>query len=179
MALTRQDLEEARRCARLLGLAGSLSGPEIKAAYHRAMLEWHPDLHQGKDTLALAESRATAINEARDFLMALPADTVIPAERKRPRVVRRPARRASPAVRRPGRSGFDDPRATAYSLASSVFAAAAYNELARTLYLQFNSGTTYRYFDVPRATFAKLLRARSSSAFAARHIFRKFEFERC
>ena len=48
----------------VLGVDVSVRGRELKAAYRRLSLEWHPDKHRGVDNKALAEAKITRINTA-------------------------------------------------------------------------------------------------------------------
>jgi hypothetical protein len=54
----------------------------------------------------------------------------------------------------------------------------AYDEEAQTLYVHFGSTSTYRYFDVPRAVYAWLLRAPSKGKFVNRLVKDRYRYER-
>lgn len=54
----------------------------------------------------------------------------------------------------------------------------AYDEEARTLYVHFGSSRTYRYFDVPPAVYAWLLRAPSKGKFVSRLVKERYRYER-
>jgi len=54
----------------------------------------------------------------------------------------------------------------------------AYNEEAQTLYVHFGSSRTYRYFDVPPAVYAWLLRAPSKGKFVNRLVKDCYRYER-
>jgi hypothetical protein len=54
----------------------------------------------------------------------------------------------------------------------------AYDEEVQTLYVHFGSSRTYRYFDVPPAAYAWLLRAPSKGKFVNRLVKDRFRFER-
>lgn len=56
------------------------------------------------------------------------------------------------------------------SVASSSIAAIGYNAEERALWVQFVSGRTYRYDDVPQATYEAFLRADSKGRFFNREI---------
>lgn len=161
-----EDRDRIKECAGLLGLSGALTPASLKAAYHRAMLKWHPDLHHGKSTMKLAAWNAVRINEARDFLAGLPPETPLPGARK----ARAP---------RPARPDFEDPEAAVHRLKSEMFSAVAYNDATRTLYLKFQSGATYKYLGVPRPVFTRFLRSRSKHSFAKNRIFSSFAYSRC
>lgn len=54
----------------------------------------------------------------------------------------------------------------------------AYDEEAQTLYVHFGSSSTYRYFDVPPAVYAWLLRAPSKGKFVNRLVKDRYRYER-
>lgn len=62
-------------------------------------------------------------------------------------------------------------------LQSSVFAAARYFEEKLLLYLEFNSGAIYRYFEFPPHQYRALLAADSHGNYFNRHILGKFREE--
>jgi hypothetical protein len=64
------------------------------------------------------------------------------------------------------------------SLQSSVLAAAAYLEGAQTLYLRFQSGEVYRYFEFPPEQYSELLAAESRGRYFAAKIRDRFRCER-
>ncbi len=63
-------------------------------------------------------------------------------------------------------------------LESKMFVSAAYDDAKRTLYLRFQSGEVYRYFDVPTATYQDLLTAESKGRFFLASIRGSFRYER-
>ena len=54
----------------------------------------------------------------------------------------------------------------------------AYDEEAQALFVHFGSSRTYRYFDVPPATYAWLLRAPSKGKFVNRLVKDQYHYER-
>jgi hypothetical protein len=54
----------------------------------------------------------------------------------------------------------------------------AYDEEVQTLYVHFGSSRTYRYFDVPPAVYAWLLRAPSKGKFVNRLVKERYRYER-
>jgi hypothetical protein len=54
----------------------------------------------------------------------------------------------------------------------------AYDEEAQTLYVHFGASRTYRYFDVPPAVYAWLLRAPSKGKFVNRLVKDRYRYER-
>ena len=55
-------------------------------------------------------------------------------------------------------------------LTSSVLRSAGYDPALRVLELEFDSGTVYRYFDVPDDLFCALMAAASHGEYFASHI---------
>lgn len=63
-------------------------------------------------------------------------------------------------------------------LESSVFTSVAYVESERTLYLRFQSGEIYRYFDFSSEQYREFLTADSKGQYFAAHVRDQFPFER-
>ena len=61
---------------------------------------------------------------------------------------------------------------------SSVFRAAAYAEGQALVYLLFQSGERYRYFEVPRWRYQEFLAADSKGRYFGRNIRGRFRYER-
>jgi hypothetical protein len=59
---------------------------------------------------------------------------------------------------------------------SSSIAAIGYSATERALWVQFVSGRTYRYSDVPQATYEELLRAESKGRYFNREIRNAYAF---
>ena len=64
------------------------------------------------------------------------------------------------------------------SLESSVFRAARYFEQKQLLYLEFNSGAVYRYFEFPAHQYRDFLTADSHGRYFNQHILDRFREER-
>lgn len=165
--------------AAILGLTGRITFADVKTAYRREMLKWHPDLHQRKDTASLAHTRAQAINAAYEFLSEITEEHVIPA-------VESPASRAHDAYRtrhtyqnRGFKPGFPDPAVFEVFVKSSMIVSAGYDVGGRFLYLKFQSGSVYRYLNVPQAIFTELLRAESVGRYANAKVLHRFKYESC
>ncbi len=60
---------------------------------------------------------------------------------------------------------------------SSVFTSAAYDEAQRQLYLRFQSGEIYRYFEFPRFQWDEFLAAESKGRYFAENIRSNFRYE--
>ena len=63
------------------------------------------------------------------------------------------------------------------SVESGLFAAAAYREVARQLYLQFCDGKIYRYFECPVSVYQEFLTAESKGRYFSQHIRNRFRHE--
>lgn len=63
------------------------------------------------------------------------------------------------------------------SVESGLFAAAAYREGARQLYLQFRDGKIYRYFECPVSVCREFLTAESKGRYFSQHIRNRFRQE--
>jgi hypothetical protein len=60
---------------------------------------------------------------------------------------------------------------------SDVFTATAYRECVRQLYLRFDDGDVYRYFDCPVSVYRKFLNAESKGRYFAKYIRNRFRDE--
>jgi KTSC domain len=61
---------------------------------------------------------------------------------------------------------------------SSNVAAVGYDEDSQTLQVEFNNGSTYQYFDVPKIVFDDLISAGSVGSYLNAHIRGSFRFSR-
>ena len=57
-------------CPQLLGLMPGASKADIKAAYKKLAIKWHPDKHMGKPTFDEANKKFAEITRAFDSLMS-------------------------------------------------------------------------------------------------------------
>ena len=64
------------------------------------------------------------------------------------------------------------------ALASSNLAAADYNSWTGRLTIEFHSGGTYEYFDVPHSTYIGLMQAESHGKYFHRHIKKQFSYRK-
>lgn len=60
---------------------------------------------------------------------------------------------------------------------SDVFTASAYREGVRQLYLRFDDGDIYRYFDCPVSVYREFLNAESKGRYFAKYIRNRFRDE--
>ncbi len=63
------------------------------------------------------------------------------------------------------------------SVVSTVFTSAAYDEGTRQLYLKFQSGKVYRYFEFPAHQYDEFLAAESQGKYFRKHILGQFRDE--
>jgi hypothetical protein len=173
-------------CAEL-DLVGVVDETTVKSAYRRQMLTWHPDRHHGDPAKhAQAEQKAKAINLAYEHLTEA-LEVRSPLGHAGPRPVGSEGARtwtSGPAPQHVYRKraftpGFPDPAVFEVFVKSSNILSVGYSVSARVLYIKFFDGGSYRYFDVPEATFADLLNASSHGSFAHRNIYNRFRYEKC
>ena len=65
-----------------------------------------------------------------------------------------------------------------HQLSSSVIARVAYDETSHTLIIEFRSGTTYEYFDVPEKIYQELVDAASAGTYFAENIRDVYRYAR-
>lgn len=61
---------------------------------------------------------------------------------------------------------------------SSNITAIAYDEPSQKLFIQFNNGSTYEYYQVPSETYEDLMRAESQGKFFNQYIKKRFDYNR-
>ena len=61
---------------------------------------------------------------------------------------------------------------------SSVIAAAGYDEKTRVLYILYNNGRTYEYYDVPLEVYTGLMAAESKGKFLNEKVLDVYRFNR-
>lgn len=176
-------MDELQRHCSILGLIGTIAFRDVKTAYRKRMLEWHPDLHHGDPQLQqLALQRAVEINLAFTFLEEIlkRSDPIVVPPGSGPlskvAFTARPPRPPSHAQTAPG---FPDPSVFEVFVRSSAIHSIAYNQSKRILYIKFRRGHVYRYFDVPASIFRQFLAADSKGRFANRCIYQNFRYEPC
>ena len=65
-----------------------------------------------------------------------------------------------------------------HHLRSGVLASAGYDEDARTLEIEFTSGSVYRYYEVPPDVYDGLRAAESHGEYFSHHIRDEYPYER-
>lgn len=172
------------KCCGLLELVGAINKATVKAAYRRQMMMWHPDRHQGDPVAhAQAECQAKLINNAYECLTEAleqgPVGSVgAPVSKTtagaggwdRPRHVYH---------RKPFKPGFPDRAVFEVFIKSSNIVSAGYSPPSQTMYIKFQDGAIYRYFDVPTSVFESFLSARSHGGFAHKKLYSVYRHERC
>ena len=160
----------------MLGLRTVRTVDELNAAYRPLILQWHPDRHHGQVTHVVAVERATAINDAYAFLLAvLERDRDgehTPAPAGAPPPARAASRAASPAV---SRDGFPDPAVLEIFVKPSNIISVGYNSATSDLFVKYLGHRIYRYRGVPPTVVEALLKAPSASAFVSAHVDRHYE----
>ena len=165
--------------AAILEITGQITPADVKAAYHRQMLKWHPDLHRGKDTSQIAHTKAQAINEAYEFLSEITEEHSLPSATNATAQAYEHYRTRHTYQQQTFRPGFPDPVVFEVFVKSSWIISAGYNQQIRTLYLKLDRGSIYRCFDVPRFIFDELLQAESVGRYVNQNVFSRFRHESC
>ncbi len=167
----------AKACAVLL-LDGEFDQGDLKRAYRREMMKWHPDKHHGRETEQGALERSIKINAAYEWLSEL----LESSGGQLGAAARRAAPQHTTRHQYQGRShtpGFPDSRAFEVFVRSSHIVSYGYVANDSVFYLKFAGGDIYRYFDVPRSLVEDFASADSHGSFAHQHIYRKYRSERC
>jgi len=63
-------------------------------------------------------------------------------------------------------------------VSSSSIRSVGYDSAARLLEIEFQSGGTYQYFDVPESVYRELMKAESQGLFFHDHIRDKYQYEK-
>lgn len=151
--------DRARRLA-TLGLLPSATPAEVRAAWRKLMLRWHPDRHpRDPASQQAAHERAKEINEAYSALSGN-------AGRERPG--------PPPGEGRYRRSPFPSAEVPERPLRSRKIVSVGYDDRHRLLYVKYRKGVVHAYHDVPRPLFDGLLAARSPERYADEHLYGAF-----
>lgn len=162
-----------------LGLTGKITLEDVKKAYRRKMLEWHPDHHHGKRTKLEAHIKAIAINEAYEFLSEISEEHEIPSTSGTTARSYNQYKTRHTYRKRKFTPGCPDPNVFEVFLKSSWIVSAGYDPASHTLYLKFDRGAIYRCFNVPPRIFDELLSAESVGRFINQRIFPCYRHEGC
>ena len=182
-----------------------ISKKDVKSAYKRMMLLWHPDRHVGEEQVRTATVIAQKVNNANEVLAEAlgyrdPLSNPTISSSASTGYTEPPLRRRSPDVHttyrstyraNPGRRfwndevqhGFPDETVFEVFFRSSHLVSGGYNTLERILYQKFiqgiNDTVVYRYFNVPLNTWENLMAAKSHGSFAYHNINYAYRYERC
>jgi hypothetical protein len=132
---------------KLLGVTKEADLKELKSVYRNQMKEWHPDKFQDKE-------------EAEKVAAEKKSKTVIEAYHF---LVSIAPETVEASVEQYNQT-LDE---------ASILDFEYKNEVLR---IDFSDGHTYEYFDVPKATYAKLVNAPAQSRFVRRHISESFVY---
>ena len=165
----------------ILGLTSCASQAELKSAYRREMLKWHPDRYFGDPSMQpKATERAKCINAAYESLSEQFEIGCFP------RTVSPRSSRPQPTYRtrhsyngQPFTPGFSDPDVFEVFVKSSHIISAGYSRAKRILYIKFVGNRVYRYQDVPESVFTAFIAAESHGRFAHRHIYSHYRYVQC
>lgn len=163
----------------VLGLTETITAQEVKAAYRRAILEWHPDRHHGRPTAELAHSKSVVINEAYEFLSELTEEQELSSMTSSYTAAHNTYRTRHTYRGQSFKPGFPETSVFAVFVKSSNIVSTGYNNATHVLYLKFHNGGIYRYYEVPRWVFDELLAADSHGRYANKNICNSFRYERC
>jgi curved DNA-binding protein CbpA len=147
----------------VLGIAPGATAEEIRAAYRKLVLRWHPDRHFGDP-----EMQRTALEKTQEINAAYAA---LNGEIRKEKGEGAPARKG-------GRFAFPSEFAPERPLNSRTIASVGYDDRFRLLYVKFRKGAVYVYHDVPRPVYEGLLAARSHERYADEHLFGSYPFTR-
>ena len=64
------------------------------------------------------------------------------------------------------------------SIQSKLIGSVGYDKASQVLQLQYNSGATYRYKNVPQITYDEMMSASSVGAYVMKNIAHKFDFDK-
>jgi len=129
-----------------LGVTESAELKELKTIYRNIMKDCHPDKFQGND-----EGLREAEEKSKYVIEAYHFLVSIAPETREQNLAE-------------------------YTETTTTSNIADYEYKSQTLQVFFLDGSSYEYFDVPKATYVKLVNADSPGRFARRHIFNSFVY---
>ena len=131
---------------KLLGVQKNAELKELKTIYRNLMKDWHPDKFQESD-----EAKLEAEVKSKDIIEAYHFLVSIAPETLA--------------------SSMEE-----YTQTTATCGIADFTWERQILKVQFLDGSSYEYFEVPRAVYVKLVNADSPGRFARRHIFNVFVY---
>jgi curved DNA-binding protein CbpA len=129
---------------KLLGVNKTVELKELKTVYRNFMKDLHPDKFNGDE-----EGKLVAEGKCKEIIEAYHFLVSISAETQ----------------------AITLPEYTETAAKSTIL---DFQYTAQTLRVDFADGSSYEYFDVPKAIYVKLINADSPGRFARRHIYNAF-----
>jgi DnaJ-class molecular chaperone len=132
---------------KLLGVTKDAELKELKSVYRNFMKDCHPDKFQDNEAEKLAaEEKSRKVIEAYHFLVSIAPETIEATLEQYNQTIN-------------CEGGIED-----------------FQYKGVTLTIDFTDGNSYEYFNVPKATYVKLVNAPSPARFARRHICNAFVY---
>ncbi len=131
---------------KLLSVHETAELQELKTVYRSLMKNWHPDKFQDSP-----ESKAEAEEKSKTIIEAYHFLVSIAPETRNQSL-------------------------TEYTLTTTTSGITDFEYKSQILKINFSDGSTYEYFDVPKAVYVKLINADSPGRFARRHIFNAYVY---
>lgn len=128
-----------RKYYKILGVSESASREEIRKAYLRLALKWHPDRHAGSsaEEMLEAEARFKQINEAYAVLSAKVPETDVRRRSPRPKTELKKSVPGSERTDKRSRHGGTDYRSVYYGMAFGAHAQSRSAQCSRTAWNRF------------------------------------------
>jgi DnaJ-class molecular chaperone len=131
---------------KLLGVTEVAELKELKTVYRNLMKDWHPDKFNDNDELKLEAEEKSKMIIEAYHFLV----SIAPETREQ--------------------------SLAEYTETTTKSNIADFEYKSQTLLITFFDGSSYEYFDVPKATYVKLVNADSPGRFARRHIFNEFVY---
>jgi len=151
--------------SKILGLVGSFSIDEVKAAYRREMLVWHPDRHQHPDSIQEASVKSKKLNEAFEYLSELTEGGEIFSTTSKETSRQETHRTQHKYQNQKFKPGFPDKSVTEVFVKSSWIVSSGYQRQTKTMYVKIKGGGIFVYSNVPDSVFHELINAESVGKF--------------
>src|SRR5690606_23491782 len=131
---------------KLLGVSANAELQELKTVYRSLMKTWHPDKFQDS-----AESKLEAEEKSKTIIEAYHFLVSIAPETRNQSLAE-------------------------YTVTTTTSSIIDFEYKSQVLRVDFFDGSSYEYFDVPKAVYVKLVNAESRGRFARRHIYNSFVY---
>jgi curved DNA-binding protein CbpA len=131
---------------KLLGVTEAAELKDLKTIYRNLMKDWHPDKFQDSH-----DQKQEAEEKSKTIIEAYHFLVSIAPETRQINLAE-------------------------YTETTTTSNIADFEYKSQTLQVFFLDGSSYEYFDVPKATYVKLVNADSPGRFARRHIFNSFVY---